>query len=24
MRYLRWRLSEAIFKRFGYMARFPA
>ena len=23
-RYLQWRLSEAIFKRLGYMARFPA
>jgi DNA-binding beta-propeller fold protein YncE len=23
-RYLRWRLSEAIFNRLGYMSRFPA
>jgi hypothetical protein len=23
-RYLQWRLSEAIFRRLGYMARFPA
>ena len=23
-RYLQWRLSEAIFNRLGYMARFPA